>query len=425
MIKNGIPGLRVHEAAIEKGGRRQYELSNHLGNVMATLSDVKTYAVGTKGAVGYLAKVTTAQQYYPFGMQMPGKNVTLASYSSLNRYRYGFNGQETETEINPSVTTAQFWEYDSRIGHRWNIDPVSYPWQSSYTTFNNNPILYADPLGLYGTKKRAEKMQQRAKDAGFDVGEVYKSESTKWYKSDQWGFAKGEFNDYTGDSWSHVFKQTDFGISNSKLFADASAKNASASLSTYDDSPTANFKRQEWKDYYREKEYNEKIFNDYGIHNPMSVGYSMSTAFEQGAYEVSGVYAINGIKYVYNTAKTFNKYRVAVKTLDFSTDFNGAVFYSGSGNKDIAIQFANEFGKKTIDMTQGGQVLNNANLYSNLPSFLADHIWIQGSKNFVNNASGTAFGFVKGANPKRVFNTYEFPALLQNPKINNVITGGY
>ncbi len=40
-----------------------------------------------------------------------------------------------------------FWEYDSRTAHRWNIDPVLYPWNSSYAVFNCNPILYNDPEG--------------------------------------------------------------------------------------------------------------------------------------------------------------------------------------------------------------------------------------------------------------------------------------
>ena len=152
MIKNGIPGLRVHEAAIEKGGRRQYELSNHLGNVMATLSDVKTYAVGTKGAVGYLAKVTTAQQYYPFGMQMPGKNVTLASYSSLNRYRFGFNGMEKDDEVKGGGNSLdfQFRIYDSRLGKFLSNDPWSYkyPNLSTYQFANNTPIWAVDIDGL-------------------------------------------------------------------------------------------------------------------------------------------------------------------------------------------------------------------------------------------------------------------------------------
>ncbi len=48
---------------------------------------------------------------------------------------------------------AELWEYDARLGRRWNIDPVDYAWQSSYATFNNNPMLYYDPNGLEGEAK--------------------------------------------------------------------------------------------------------------------------------------------------------------------------------------------------------------------------------------------------------------------------------
>ena len=34
---------------------------------------------------------------------------------------------------------------------RWNTDPIEYEWQSPYVCFNNDPIYYADPLGLEGT----------------------------------------------------------------------------------------------------------------------------------------------------------------------------------------------------------------------------------------------------------------------------------
>jgi hypothetical protein len=78
-------------------------------------------------------------------MAMPGR-----SYQSSSGYRYGFNGQEKDLEIFEGVFTAEYWEYDSRIGKRWNRDPVVYPWQSSYATFNNNPVYFSDPSGLEG-----------------------------------------------------------------------------------------------------------------------------------------------------------------------------------------------------------------------------------------------------------------------------------
>ncbi len=67
----------------------------------------------------------------------------------LGTYTYGFNGMERENEINPSVTTAQYWEYDGRLGRRWNTEPLiaKYPYLSSYACFNNNPIRFVDKNG--------------------------------------------------------------------------------------------------------------------------------------------------------------------------------------------------------------------------------------------------------------------------------------
>jgi RHS repeat-associated protein len=67
----------------------------------------------------------------------------------LGGYRYGFNGQEKTDEIAGvgNHTTAEFWEYDPRIGRRWNLDPSPNVSMSSYSAFENNPILLSDPLG--------------------------------------------------------------------------------------------------------------------------------------------------------------------------------------------------------------------------------------------------------------------------------------
>jgi len=71
------------------------------------------------------------------------------SNSCPNDYRFGFNGQEKDREIynNESTTTAMFWEYDGRIGRRWNLDPEPQVNMSDYSCFGNNPISMVDPLG--------------------------------------------------------------------------------------------------------------------------------------------------------------------------------------------------------------------------------------------------------------------------------------
>ena len=53
------------------------------------------------------------------------------------------------------------------------------------------------------------------------------------------------------------------------------------------------------------------------------------------------------------------------------------------------------------------------------------HILHARSQRYAESASGSAVGFVEGANPEGIFNTVEYPALLANPNITNVITGGH
>lgn len=146
-------------------GNKFFELSNHLGNVLVTVNDRKlatddgvyefqcnpgggcqyVLVSGTPDGLidYYAADISTANDYYPFGMQMPGRK-----YLQVNsNYRYSINGQEKEAELNENITTALYWEYDSRIGRRWNVDPVVKESESPYLCFTGNPILLSDPLG--------------------------------------------------------------------------------------------------------------------------------------------------------------------------------------------------------------------------------------------------------------------------------------
>jgi hypothetical protein len=127
-------------------GLKQYELSNHLGNVLVTVSDKKIGHDAGGGIIDYYtADVITANDFYSFGMVEPGRKFVKGS----SKYRYSINGQEKETELNENITTAEYWEYDSRIGRRLNVEPEIKKYQgfSGYLTFRNNPILYSDTDG--------------------------------------------------------------------------------------------------------------------------------------------------------------------------------------------------------------------------------------------------------------------------------------
>lgn len=122
-------------------GKKIFEISNHLGNVLATVSDKKLgIDNGSDGiADTYIAQVQSAQDYYPFGWDMPGRK-----YNSGN-YRFGFNGKETDNEWDKIDFGARM--YDSRIGRWWSVDPIKQPWLSPYSAMDNNPILKVDKDG--------------------------------------------------------------------------------------------------------------------------------------------------------------------------------------------------------------------------------------------------------------------------------------
>ncbi|MCA6438162.1 MAG: hypothetical protein IM600_10810 [Bacteroidetes bacterium] len=119
-----------------------------------------------------LQKNHTTLPYHAFGMEMPGRKWQASNY------RYSHNGHEKEEEIFSGAQSAEFWMYDSRIGRRWEIDPVVKPYESPYMAFSGNPIALADPKGLDADSrahKKAEKVGTEArkiKDGHWVVTEV-------------------------------------------------------------------------------------------------------------------------------------------------------------------------------------------------------------------------------------------------------------
>ena len=108
-------------------GYKSYELSNHLGNVLAVVSDKRIYLGDTtiSGDTFALwdAHITSAQDYYPFGMLMPNRHWVESDSSA---YKYGFNGKERYDEWNGvgAMYDYGFRIYDSRIAKFLSVDPL-------------------------------------------------------------------------------------------------------------------------------------------------------------------------------------------------------------------------------------------------------------------------------------------------------------
>ncbi len=84
--------------------------------------------------------------YTSFGSVMEGRSFVG---DTSGWHRFGFGGQEKDDEIYGKGKTysAEFWEYDARVGRRWNVDPVERPHLSPFAAFSNNPIVFIDPEG--------------------------------------------------------------------------------------------------------------------------------------------------------------------------------------------------------------------------------------------------------------------------------------
>jgi RHS repeat-associated protein len=151
----------THKYCLERG-RRQYELTNHTGNVLATITDRKIpHDINSDTLVDYYtADIITADDYYPFGMPMPGRSWRA---DSGDLYQFGFQGmlKDNRWQGNGNLYNTPFRQYDPRLGRWLSPDPIKYPWQGSYTAFNNNPIYFVDPLGLEGEENGDDQQEAR------------------------------------------------------------------------------------------------------------------------------------------------------------------------------------------------------------------------------------------------------------------------
>ena len=160
-------------------GYKSYELSNHLGNVLTTISDNKmmvqtTSSTGTVLEVYLQAVVLTTQDYYPFG-----KGMSERSYVNVDRnaQRYGFNGKENDEEWGGTVQDYGFRIYNPELCKFVSVDPLTkgYPMLTPYQFASNSPILCIDIDGLEGTPYKV-----KSGETVFSITTKYKMDALKF-----------------------------------------------------------------------------------------------------------------------------------------------------------------------------------------------------------------------------------------------------
>ncbi len=123
-------------------GGKKYELSNHLGNVLAVVSD----NIHLDQDSTWTTAINTTD-YYPFGLAMDGRTVQDSTY------RYGFNGKEEDSAGewgSKSHYDYGFRIYNPSIAKFLSVDPLtkSYPMLTPYQFASNRPIDGIDLDGL-------------------------------------------------------------------------------------------------------------------------------------------------------------------------------------------------------------------------------------------------------------------------------------
>ena len=181
--------LEGNELGNLKLGNKQYELSNHLGNVLTVISDRKMPLLDASNApivdqygliAVYLADVLSANDYYPFGLSMEGRKFENEAY------RYGFNGKENDKDFGNKqvIQDYGFRLYNPSIARFLSVDPLtsSYPWYTPYQFAGNKVIQAIDLDGLEEKKKTADvgKTSDPALNPSNFVQTQSQSESPQW-----------------------------------------------------------------------------------------------------------------------------------------------------------------------------------------------------------------------------------------------------
>jgi RHS repeat-associated protein len=88
--------------------------------------------------------ITTCRDYYPFGMEMPGRSYEAGDY------RFGFQAQEGDPELFEGALSFKYRIQDPRIGRFLSLDPLyrDYPWNSTYAFSENSTIAFFELEGL-------------------------------------------------------------------------------------------------------------------------------------------------------------------------------------------------------------------------------------------------------------------------------------
>lgn len=110
-------------------GERRYELVDHLNNVHSVVSDRKKRICGDGGYAYSEADIINANDYYAFGMQMPGRSLNKACLT--HKFEFTFNPNMVYLRL-----TFEFLNRPTQINSEFTVNSVLFP-TGTYATLQD------------------------------------------------------------------------------------------------------------------------------------------------------------------------------------------------------------------------------------------------------------------------------------------------
>ncbi|WPQ66303.1 hypothetical protein SIO70_15690 [Chitinophaga sancti] len=182
-----IIGLGYGENITFTRGKKFFELTNHLGNVLATVSDRKIgVSLDSSSISSYNPVITSAQEYYPFGMLMPGRGGHIGTGRNVAGSTVVMNGDT----IPATLTVTQ--RTNNTPGTYMATQVISFEGEFASGTGDEFTTLFVDQTSA-----------DPGTESGISYGIVAKGYRYGFNGQERSDEMKGEGNSYTAEFWEY------------------------------------------------------------------------------------------------------------------------------------------------------------------------------------------------------------------------------